>query len=72
MQVLRLAVLVLSLGLMSAYAQQEVEPDHYDQAPSKPAVHQVQHSKAQHRHSQLLASKHAGKKNHSRHTRTSA
>jgi hypothetical protein len=68
MQVLRLAALVLSLGLMSAYAQQEVNPDHYDSPAPKPVVHQVQHSAAQHQHNrQLLASKHAAKKNHTRH-----
>jgi hypothetical protein len=73
MQVLRIAALVLSLGLMSAYAQQEVDPDHFDSPASKPSVQQVQHSAAQHRHSrQMLASQHGGKKNHSRHARTSA
>ena len=67
MQVLRLAALVLSLGLMSAYAQQEVNPDHYDSPASKPVVQKVQHSAAQHQHNrQVLASK-QGKKSHSRH-----
>lgn len=67
MQILRVAALVLSLGLMSAYAQQEVDPDHFDQPASKPVAQQVNHAAAQHHHSrQVLASKHAAKKNHSR------
>jgi len=73
MQVLRIAALVLSLGLMSAYAQQEVNPDHFDSPASKPVAQQVNHAAAQHHHNrQLLASKHAGKKNHTHHARTSA
>jgi hypothetical protein len=72
MQTLRVAALILALGLMSAYAQQEIDPDHFDQPASKPVVQQVQHSAVKHGKSrQLLASKHAGKKN-LRHARTSA
>jgi hypothetical protein len=68
MQILRVAALVLSLGLMSAYAQQEVNPDHFDSPASTPVAQQVNHAAAQHHHSrQVLASKHAGKKSHSRH-----
>ena len=45
MKSLRMLVLMLALGvlpafLMQAYGQQEVDPDHFDQAPAaKPAVH---------------------------------
>ena len=60
MKYLRMFVLMLAVGafspfLMQAHAQQEVAPDHYDQAPEAQA--NVNSSKAQ-------ASRHATAANH--------
>jgi hypothetical protein len=71
MKSLRIAALILALGAFSinslpASAQQEVDPDHYDQstaAPSKGPVAQSHHkaSASQHHSSVKLASKHTHK-----------
>ena len=63
---LQLFALILALGLAPVFAQQEVDPDHFDQPTAKAAVHQSRgsHLNAQHQHHQTLASNHAGKAHH--------
>ena len=78
MKSLRALVLILAVGafpgfLMQAHAQQEVDPDHYDQ-PVAPAKAQGNHkaTAAHNQHGNVkLASKHAASKNH-HHARVAA
>ena len=74
MKSLQLLVLVLAAGLTQVYAQQEVDPDHFDQPASQTAVQKANVSRlhSQHRPQrshQMLASKHAPKGHH-HHSRT--
>lgn len=74
MKSLQLFALVLGLGLAPVYAQQEVAPDHFDQAPSQAAVQQAHGSQSSAKHQRqrnhaTLASNHAGKAHH-HHART--
>lgn len=60
-----LFALILALGMTQAYAQQEVDPDHFDQQASHVAAHNSQraHLTAEHRQQRSrlhLASKHGG------------
>jgi hypothetical protein len=73
MKYLRLFALVLAVGLTHlGYAQQEIDPDHFDHPASKPAVQKVQRSASHHRSSRLLAAgKKRGKKLRSSHYYTS-
>ncbi len=77
MKLLRLFALILAFGLtQAAYAQQEVDPDHFDQSAAQVSAHSVahgQHLSAQHRQKRHvhLASKHGGKLHHP-HAHTSA
>lgn len=77
MKALQLFALVLALGVAPAFAQQEVDPDHFDQPAAKaPVVQKAQASqlKAQHAHKrnhESLASNHAGHVHH-HHARTAA
>jgi len=71
-----LFALILALGMTQAYAQQEVDPDHFDQPASHVAARSSQHGHltAQHRHQRSrvhLASKH-GVKSHHHHAHASA
>jgi len=71
-----LFALILALGMTQAYAQQEVDPDHFDQPASHVAAHSSQHGHltAQHRHHRSnvhVASKH-GLKSHHHHASVSA
>ncbi len=68
MKALQLFALILALGLAPVFAQQEVDPDHFDQPAAKAAVHKSHgsHLIAQHQHSRNhnLASNHAGRAHH--------
>jgi hypothetical protein len=68
--VLMMVVSIFSAFVLQAYAQQEVDPDHFDQvsanAPASPkaqANHKTVSSHHQTRHVQL-ASKHSGRSHH--------
>jgi len=66
MKALQLFALILALGLAPVFAQQEVDPDHFDQPAAKAAVQKSHgsHLNAQRQHNQRLASNHAGKARH--------
>jgi hypothetical protein len=72
MKSLRIAALILALGAFSinslpANAQQEVDPDHYDQpaaAQASAAQSHKQAAAAQHHSNVKLASKHTHKTHH--------
>jgi hypothetical protein len=74
MKSLRIAALILALGAFSmsslpAHAQQEVDPDHYDQSTAAPAKgsgaqSQKKITAAQHHSNANLASKHTHKTHH--------
>ena len=73
MKSLRMAALILALGAFSicslpAHAQQEVDPDHFDQSSTAPAHSGAQShhktSAAQHHSNVKLASKHTHKARH--------
>jgi hypothetical protein len=61
MKALQLFALILALGVAPAFAQQEIDPDHFDQPAAKAAVQKSHGShlnaQRQHRHSQNLASR---------------
>jgi hypothetical protein len=76
----RLLALMLAIGVVPTFsiltqAQQEVDPDHYEQGPAQangPAAKaRVAQKGAAHRSHTRLASKHSGRVNHHR-TRVSA
>ena len=75
MKALQLFALILGLGLAPVYAQQEVDPDHFDQPAAKTVVQKApaSHSTAQraHQHNQTVASNHSGKVHH-HHAHTAA
>ena len=74
MKLFRLLALMLAIGVVPTFsiltqAQQEVDPDHYEQASvaqgNKPAAKaQVAQKGAAHRSQTRLASKHSGRVNH--------
>jgi len=71
MKSLRIAALMLALGAFSicslpAHAQQEVDPDHFEQpaAAHMNAQHSGQQAKAQHHSNMKVASKHSHKAHH--------
>ncbi len=78
MKSLRLLVLMIfAVGLIQVHAQQEIDPDHFDQPASRVSAHSAEHgghSTAQNRHKRNvnLASKHAGTRAHHYHAHTSA
>jgi hypothetical protein len=76
--VLSIAVSTLPAFLVQAYGQQEVDPDHFDQATAKastsskaPANHEVASARHQHSHAKL-ASKHSSGRPHHHQGRASA
>ncbi len=75
MKALQLFALILALGVAPAFAQQEVDPDHFDQPAAKASLQKApaSHSSAQrlHQHSRTLASNHAGRVHH-HHSHTAA
>jgi len=75
MKALQLFALILALGVAPAFAQQEIDPDHYDQPAAKAAAQKapVSHSSAQRQHqrNQTVASNHGGKVHH-HHSHTAA
>ncbi len=80
MKLFRLLTLILAIGVFSAFpmhadAQQEVDPDHYEQAPAAQVNahsskaqgdHKVANAHHQGQNHTRLASKHSGKVNHHR------
>jgi hypothetical protein len=67
MKSLSLLTLVHTLGLGPAVAQQEVDPDHFDQPVSKAAVQPAHHAACCHarpRDHVKMASKHANRGHH--------
>jgi len=71
MKALQLFALILALGVAPVFAQQEIDPDHFDQPAAKVAVQQNHGShlnaQRQHQHNhQTLA------KAHHHHSRTAA
>ena len=63
MKSLGLLALILALGVGQLYAQQEIDPDHFDQQASKIKVQHLNYKKGHH---STVASKH-GKVRHHRH-----
>jgi hypothetical protein len=74
MKLFTLLALVIGLGLAPAYAQQEVDPDHFDAQPAKAAAlpaHQRLHASSLHHHSRVHMARHNGTQLH-HHAHTSA
>jgi len=73
MKHIRLIALIVALPFSLAYAQQEVDPDHFDANAARPAVHKTQHvqheSAAQANHHVRLAH---SRKAHGHHGHVSA
>ena len=71
MKLFSMLALMVALGLAPAYAQQEVDPDHFDSPASKPVVQQSHHAQqaslSRNHHKRVhLASRNAGKAHHRR------
>jgi hypothetical protein len=69
MKAFRLFVLMITMVAFSglAYAQQEVDPDHFDQATTKLVAaksHSGHKTSSSHHHHNKMASKHSGSKQH--------
>jgi hypothetical protein len=78
MKSIRLFVLMITIVAFSglsiqAYAQQEVDPDHFDQPTTKSVAtksHSGHKSGSSHHHHNKMASKHSGSKGHHHQSRT--
>ncbi len=72
MNLLRLFALILAFGITQASAQQEVDPDHFDQQASKITAQHAVHPNHQHKSNhRMVASRHSGK-SHRHHSHASA